>query len=307
MLFRTAFVAVALATVSEDGPDGQAPQGALLEDLEVMQRVLSRKVAERSPAITGSSTFAALDRLWPHFTGKEPDPALVAEAASNYYLQLARGESAADYGTRADYLPGFGAVFSMSVPIRLEWIPLEADPEDSGPEVEKSGLWEEIEREVRGDPAEHRVPIVSDLPVVGHMFRGPSNRVTPGSVDMSDSALDLLQETLLKALVDYGHHIDLPEHENIAVSVHLKQGKADWLAGVDPRLYSDFDADGDLDLFVANQLSLTNELVLADHDQDGFLDITVNPQPTEPRWRRLVLQIRVADLKDPTRAKVNRL
>ena len=60
MLIRTALAALAFAALPQDAPKGESSRAALLEDLEVMQRVLSRKVAEHSPAITGSSTFAAI-------------------------------------------------------------------------------------------------------------------------------------------------------------------------------------------------------------------------------------------------------
>ena len=89
MLIQTALAVLAVAALPQDVPQGESSRAALLEDLEVMQRILSRKVAEQSHAITGSNAFATVDRLWPHFNpGAEPDPSQAGKATSDFYLQI---------------------------------------------------------------------------------------------------------------------------------------------------------------------------------------------------------------------------
>jgi hypothetical protein len=232
---------LALAQTSvKDSKPAQDTKG-IFHRLEIMRRVLVRSLSEAMESKT--------DR-------KSSDDRSQKEM-SQLLFSLGRNQ-ANNYDSRADYLPGYGALFTltMSLPLR----PVTSPAKAGSPEKKESdGLWERVEGEVsRG---------TSDWP---SLFSDGSQSDRQ-RFEFDPAALDALKRCLAGTLGRYAHKLNLGKQEWVGVSVRL--------------LPSMTQADG------TNAASIGR--LLADEHMTGFFDLGSAGSASS---QRLVFQIPVQDL-----------
>jgi hypothetical protein len=172
-----------------------AGTGDLLRNLDIMSVLLSRQVEESKERI-GATDRAALFLL-------------------SRYLQA--GEDGAG-SVSSEYVPGVGALFSMSVAVRVEAV---AEPPDAANGGEHRDLWEEA-RQHLGNP---EVFARSGSGLFGRAAVG-SEEAAPVTYRFAEEALTSLEDVLLGAVAEYGHRLDLPAGEKVMVAVRLRTGAA---------------------------------------------------------------------------------
>ncbi|MHC4943664.1 MAG: hypothetical protein ACYTG7_11665, partial [Planctomycetota bacterium] len=191
---------------------------AMLEDLEIMSRLLEKKltvhVSENEKMNIARLEALRLDR------DEEKSAALDAYrlALDNYKDSYSTAFSFCDsFNIRCLYVPGSGAVFSMEIEVPAQEVDVEEDEEEAG------DLWKETETELRR----------------GHSLntlKQEQNKTWMLDAETMDSIIDLLVKTMVK----HGKNIEqLGDSDMITLVVTFKGKRPlDTLAalGVDTAL-----------------------------------------------------------------------
>ena len=175
-----------------------------LEDLKVFERVLDQRLTQEQEHIAPEGAEL---RYSEHVAGA-PSSALelYADLQGVYYRP-------SNFSVRSAYLPDIGAIFFLEANLRTMTVqPTEKHVNGSG--AADTSLWEQCETEVR-----------SGRPTIETNFWGAISRDQDEVAierRYDPQALAHLENTILETFAQYGHHIDLPEHERIAVYIRLK-------------------------------------------------------------------------------------
>jgi hypothetical protein len=223
-------LALAQSTPGKDSRPAQDTKG-IFHRLEIMRRVLVRSLSEAMESKTERKNSE--DR-----SQKEMDRQLL--------YSLGRNQTN-NYDSRADYLPGYGAIFTltMSLPLR----PVTSSGKAGGPEKKESdGLWERVEGEVSRGTSDYgwSASLLSD-----------GSQSERQRFEFDPAALDALKRCLAGTLGRYANRLDLGKQEWVGVSVRLlpSMNQADGSAASIGRLLADDYATGFFDLGSAGSAS----------------------------------------------------
>jgi hypothetical protein len=216
-----------------EGEQSYFARGEILEDLDVMQRVLARKIAENSEEICGEEESVA---GWPLLNAAEEAAGDgVYSSAFSLYGMLLRGRAGGPgLAAGTEYLPGYGAVIGLAVPVETNVVPEAGDAEG---EETKGGdsLWDEMEREVRGtaEPERSGESTVEEAMSALSAARGAASGSGSWSfiaplkdqrIEFSERALSALEETILDTVAHYAERMAVPPGEHVSVCVRLHAG-----------------------------------------------------------------------------------
>ena len=229
VLVGSLLVAASATAVRSEDELEPVDRSALQEDLTVMARLLQEGISAKSFEISNGATLGAIARL---NLGIDADPS----ATKYFYDDFLRftERHAATMQCRADYLEGYGACFTMDVPVALELVPVEGTEEAPESNEDSAGhRWEEIERELRGEVQGEDEPeadlgrfaLTRGILTAG----GAAQRYRPDS-------LEALRDSVVDVLLQYGGRMALGDGEWIAVSIELKRGTAPSAGATDTPL-----------------------------------------------------------------------
>ncbi len=167
----------------------------VLEDVEVMGRVLESELGKGKDGEVRSFALA-------HFYGDvAADKSLLGRTGTSVHC--------------ADYLPGIGAVFNLSVSVKTVEVKVEEESKEEPSESKKKSLWEEKQEEVRGARTGH---FVKDYSAAREWV---VKYAEPMELRFDDESLEKLEDTLLSTLRDYGRRMHLEDDEQVILSIRL--------------------------------------------------------------------------------------
>lgn len=190
---------------SSPRPDGAGQSSRdVLRRLEVMRRVLVRSLNEARADIAAAGSNLDDSRRIAY-----------RDALGTAYADPL---AASRYGARVDYLPGYGAVFTLSVPVRVHLVTTRDAAAAKEPADAADSLWEAMERE-------------SEIPETpaSLFYEWRSSATHAGEQDLKAratyeydlKALQALKEGLAGPLARFAKRMALPDREWVGISVSL--------------------------------------------------------------------------------------
>lgn len=182
----------------------------MAEDIEVMQRVLGKALAEHYSAGRPLANAAALNAWKRLATGRPPaegkgdqDAASTMRLyglATQYMTQTALHTP--NLNIAGYYVPGVGVVFTLDLPVATKKVDVEPA------ETPKSDLWDQSEGELRGATSNETL-----------WFAGQAKK---RAIALDDEALDKAVGVLIKTVGRYGSRIEqLSQGESIIIAARV--------------------------------------------------------------------------------------
>jgi hypothetical protein len=191
------------------------------DNLGVMRRLLSRQIGAHrdricsNPAPKGEDGDARADVMTKNGDGDESVARSYLDARNFTFVD-------ASIATDAEYVPGLAAVFSLTVPVKVELVESEPSKDDARkPSETKNSDDEAWDKLARGDEAAFDADTRSQL-----LFsRGGKSRNEPHRVlRFDDAAVKALKETLVDTLARFGSKLGCGHGERIVVVARLTTG-----------------------------------------------------------------------------------
>lgn len=235
---------------TQENKSAQETSG-IFHRLEVMRRVLNRSIADLTSEASDKLAVPSDD---------------VHRNLRQYYEVLGRKRGEADgVDSRVDYLPGYGAIFTLTAEVPVRVASGDARSEDTKTKTE-DGLWEKMEQELRGGGSAFSGLEGTDLFVT---------KTETARFEFDPARLESLKQCLATTLARYGQRLDLGKQEWIGVSIRLLPTAAG------------LQSDGTVANFLFGYLS--EKSVLLNQGNGTFA-------AGAPRGQRLVFQIPAGDL-----------
>ncbi|MEW6747573.1 MAG: hypothetical protein AB1486_32990 [Planctomycetota bacterium] len=209
-----------LATGAGDQPD---PRKGSLEDMEILRRVLVSEVTSHLEAITGSSFYGALAGVRPDAAGDMS----YWSALNTFNAYLALNGVSSDLSSRVEYIPGYGALLSLSVPVKTELVKTAKETGEKAAVDEDAATWQRFAEETQGRRHAlsnyYRALGFEPDGTLSSRFFSTDASVGDAELRFSQQALDALRDTVIDTLLRFGHRVRLADGDALCVAVRLQR------------------------------------------------------------------------------------